>query len=60
MARRGKIFELLDVVKFAVPNAATLQAQATSHNLAERLALQLPFCSEVRLLSDCLVGSTPE
>lgn len=38
MARRGKFFELLDVVKFGVPDALTLQADATSYNLAERLS----------------------
>jgi hypothetical protein len=38
MARQGKFFELLDVVKFAVPNALTLDASATSYNLAERVA----------------------
>ena len=38
MARRGKVFELLDVVKFALPDALTLQASATSYNLAERVA----------------------
>jgi hypothetical protein len=38
MAGRGKYFELLDVVKFAVPNALTLDASATSYNLVERVA----------------------
>ena len=38
MARRGKYFELLDVVKFGFPDALTLQAEATSYNLAERVA----------------------
>src|SRR5580698_9684516 len=30
------------------------------HALGERLALQLPFCFEVRALSNRLVSSTPE
>jgi hypothetical protein len=38
MPRRGKFFELLDVVKFGVPNALMLDAAATSYNLAERVA----------------------
>jgi hypothetical protein len=38
MGKRGKFFELLDVVKFALPDALTLQASATSYNLTERLA----------------------
>ena len=38
MARRGKYFELLDVVKFGLPDALTLNAEATSYNLAERVA----------------------
>lgn len=37
MAKRGKFFELLDVVKFAMPNALSLDASATSYNLTERL-----------------------
>jgi hypothetical protein len=37
MAARGKFFELLDVVKFALPNALRLQASPTSYNLAERV-----------------------
>jgi hypothetical protein len=37
MAKRGKFFELLHVVKFGLPDALTLQAEATSYNLAERV-----------------------
>jgi hypothetical protein len=35
---RGKCFELIDVVKFALPNVLRLEAAATSYNLAERVA----------------------
>jgi hypothetical protein len=37
MPTRGKFFELLDVVKFGMPDALTLNAEATSYNLAERV-----------------------
>jgi hypothetical protein len=37
MASRGKFFELLDVVKFALPDVLTLNGESTSYNLAERV-----------------------
>jgi len=37
MAGRGKFFELLDVVKFALPSVLSLHASPTSHNLAARV-----------------------
>jgi len=36
MAGRGKFFELLDFVKFALPNVLSLDASRTASNLAER------------------------
>ncbi len=37
MAGRGKFFELLDFVKFALPNVLSLDASRTAPNLAERM-----------------------
>lgn len=37
MAGHGKYYELLDMPKFALPHVLALQADPTSHNLAERV-----------------------